>query len=122
YLAVNLSKPELAERIDYVLRGLPTPPASGTDPKKMTGVWSAWVESSKLKVATPEELHRYTGKADAFPKPVHITDPNDRKWYKELEIGKCTVSDFDLVWCIDSTGSMNETNQEVAAETGVVVR
>ena len=40
----------------------------------------------------------------------------------ELEIAKLAVSDFDLVWCIDSTGSMNEENQLVARETGLVLR
>lgn len=117
-----LAKPDLARRVDYVLRKLPGAPAESRDPRQIQSQWTAWIAESKIKVATASELSPYQGTADVFPAPSRITDPEDPRWRAELEIGKLTVSDFDLVWCVDSTGSMNETNQRVAAETGLVVR
>lgn len=109
-------------RVDHVLRGLPNPPGKESDALKTRGVWTAWLEKSTLKTAAASELKSYSGRAGVFTAPPRITDPLDKRWQAELEIGKLTVSDFDLVWCIDSTGSMNQTNQTVAAETGHVVR
>jgi hypothetical protein len=64
----------------------------------------------------------YTGDGKLVPKPVRITDPGDKQWRKELELGKLTLTSFDLAWVIDSTGSMNEMNQTVAAETAKIMR
>ena len=120
-LIAQMNRPQLAERIDFVLRGLPNPPPEG-EPKKMAAPWSGWLASAGLKVAEQGSLSTYTGEATVFPKPPKITDPNDKRWYAELEMGKLTVSDFDLVWAIDSTGSMNDENQMIAAQTGHVIR
>ncbi|HEX8912145.1 MAG TPA: hypothetical protein VF796_07275 [Humisphaera sp.] len=114
-------KPALAPRVDHVLRKLPNPPAEAEGPKVLAG-WTAWLASANLKAATPDALQRYKGEASVFPAPATITDPNDKRWYAELELGKLTVTDFDLAWSIDSTGSMNEPNQMVATETGLVAR
>jgi len=120
-LIAQMNRPALADRVDFVLRALPSPPPD-TDKRKLSGSWTGWLTSSNLKVADPASLPKYTGAADVFPKPVKIVDPDDKRWYGELEIGKLTVSDFDLVWAIDTTGSMNDENQMIAAETGHVIR
>ena len=118
---LNKSKtPAVPARVNHVLRGLPDAPPEGADPKKAWNGASGAV--AKLKVATKDELKPYAGKSAAFPPAERITDPNDRRWRAELEIAKLAVSDFDLAWCIDSTGSMNDENQLVAQETGVVLR
>ncbi len=88
----------------------------------MSGPWGAWLAQAGLKVAEQGTLPKYAGSATVFPTPPKITDPNDKRWYAELEMGKLTVSDFDLVWAIDSTGSMNDENQMIAAQTGHVIR
>ena len=75
----------------------------------------------KLQTAAADSLQAYKGTSKVFGEPARITDPDDRAG-AELEIGGLKVSDFDLVWCIDSTGSMNEPNQLVARETGQVIR
>jgi hypothetical protein len=114
------NSPELAKRVDHVLRGLPEAPPEGKDPRT---AWNAANEKiAKLKVASSEELKPYSGTAGVFSAPAKITDPNDPRWRAELEITKLAVSDFDLVWCIDATGSMNDENQLVARETGLVMR
>ena len=112
--------PALAPRIDHVLRGLPGAPPEGEDARK---AWNAAAgQIARLSPAAAGELKPYTGKSTAFGPPERITDPADRRWRAELEIAKLAVSDFDLVWCIDSTGSMNDENQLVAQETGLVLR
>jgi hypothetical protein len=121
-IAVAAGRPAVAPRADHVLRGLPNPPEKPSDMHRVTGVWTNWLEKAGLKVATAAELKPYSTKSNVFSAPANITDPTDKRWHAELEIGKLTVSDFDLVWCIDSTGSMNAANQMVAAETGHVVR
>lgn len=120
-LIAQMNRPVLAERVDFVLRGLPNPPPEG-DPRKLAAPWGAWFASAGLKAADQSALPKYAGEATVFPKPPKITDPDDKRWYAELEIGKLTVSDFDLVWAIDSTGSMNDENQMIAAQTGHVIR
>jgi hypothetical protein len=116
-------RPELAPRVDHVLRRLPDPPAEGPA-NRVQAAWSAWLDRAKLKPAAPNELPRYKAEqgSTVFAAPDVITDPNDKRWYAQLEPGKLTVTDFDLAWAIDSTGSMNEENQRVAAETGLVAR
>lgn len=118
---LNQSKsPAVAKRVDHVLRGLPDAPPENADPRK---AWNgAAGKLAKMKPAAKDELKPYAGKSSAFAAPARITDPNDRRWRAELEIAKLAVSDFDLAWCIDSTGSMNDENQLVAQETGVVLR
>jgi hypothetical protein len=71
------------------------------------------MKTANLARAGDADVKPYTGTSAVFVAPQRITSPTDSRWRKELEIGKCTVSDFDLVWCIDSTGSMNEPNQIV---------
>lgn len=115
------TKPHLAPRVDHVLRGLPDPPAEA-EPPKLAAAWTGWLAKSGLKAVAVGDLVPYGGKAGVFPAAERITDPSDKRWQAELEMGKLTVSDFDLVWCVDSTGSMNDENQMVAAETGNVVR
>ena len=121
-IAALAVKPELAPRVDYVLRGLPNPPAEETEPPKIAAVWQGWLGTHKPRSATNNELNPYTGRATVFQPPTIITDPDDPRWRAELEIGKLKVTDFDLVWAIDSTGSMAGLNQMVAAQTGVVIR
>ena len=118
-------RPALRERGAHVLGGLPDAPAAAAAGQKPDGLWAAWLRRhSGLKAAGAgaDTLKRYEGKATALPPPGRIEDPSDPKWRAELEIGALTVSDFDLVWCIDSTGSMNDENQLVAAGTARVVR
>jgi len=112
-----INKPGLTARVEYVLHSLPGAPQSADG-----AGWQAWLDQSKMKVATPEELKPYKSNAVIFPTVPKMTDPNDPRWRAELEIGKLTVTDFDLAWCIDSTGSMNETNQMVASQTELVMR
>jgi len=121
-IIANLSHPEWVARVDHALHKLPDSPDQ-SDSKKLAGLWRAWPQQhAQLKAATTDELKPYIPSATLFLKPDRITDPLDKRWHAELEIGKLVVSDFDLVWCIDSTGSMNEENQIVAAETDPVVR
>ena len=121
-LVSAMNKPSLSPRIDHALRGLPSPPESEKESRKLAGAWNAWMKSANLARAADADVKPYTGKSAVFGAPERITSPSDSRWRKELEIGKCTVTDFDLVWCIDSTGSMNAPNQMVAKETGALVR
>jgi hypothetical protein len=103
-----------AERILMGLPGAPAPDAPA-DQKK----------SALNKLAkTPGEpkLHPYTAVGKVVPAPVKIVDPKDPQWYKELELSDLAISNFELVWVIDSTGSMNEWNQIIAANAAPVMR
>lgn len=121
-VSAQMQRPQVADRVLHVLGGLPDAPAE-TDPRKAGGLWSGWLSrNSGMKAAAASELKPYQGDGKVFAVPEQITDPDDPKWRAELEIGKVTVSDFDLVWCIDSTGSMFDENQMVAAQTGNVIR
>ncbi|CAN5395201.1 hypothetical protein BH10PLA1_BH10PLA1_08210 [soil metagenome] len=105
---------------EYLLVTLPGAPAKlpdATDQRR--GALQRLVKSA----ATVGPATRpFTVLGKEVPAPARITDPEDPRWRKELELGKLSISSFDLAWVIDSTGSMAETNQAVAAQTARVMR
>jgi hypothetical protein len=119
FLINEMKQKDLADRIDYVLSDLPNPPK---EIPASEAAWNKWLLNAKLQVAEASSLSPYKGSSTVFPTPAKITDPSDRRWKAELEVGALTVTDFDLVWGIDSTGSMNDVNQLVAKETGRIMR
>jgi hypothetical protein len=118
----NFARSDWVERVDHALRKLPEAPEGG-DVKKLPALWRSWAQQhGQIKAAEAQELKPYAGSSGIFAKADRITDPDDKRWRAELEISKLTVSDFDVAWCIDSTGSMNEANQVIAAEMPSVMR
>ena len=65
---------------------------------------------------------RYKGTSKIMPAPVVITDPDDRKWLNGLELGDLMISNFDLCFTIDCTGSMLAPMQWVARDVGKMMR
>ncbi len=122
-----LSNATTANKAEYVLGSLnpaitpigkwyqKTPSA---DWRKKQGEWSKWVkenlteETASVKVAKKP----YVGKSKYFPPAEKITDPNDPKWRKDLELGKLKFNDVEIAFVIDSTGSMQHVMNTLAKQ------
>jgi hypothetical protein len=57
----------------------------------------------------------YKGRSRLIP-AAEALNPRDPKWRQDLELDKLVVTDFDLVFCIDSTGSMQSTMTWIARD------
>ena len=65
---------------------------------------------------------KYKGLSKIVAPGTVITDPNDRRWLNEMELGDLTIQDFDLCFVIDCTGSMLAPMQWVARDVGKMMR
>ena len=65
---------------------------------------------------------KYRGLSKFIAPGTVITDPNDRRWINEMELGDLTIQDFDLCFVIDCTGSMLAPMQWVARDVGKMMR
>ena len=113
-------KPALAARIARMLQTLPGAPAPTNDPATLKGTWNKF--SREAKLAAPTTLPTYAGTSALFPKPDLITDPDDTKWRRELELGDLKLDSVEIAFCIDATGSMEKSNEFVTSYTETVVR
>lgn len=76
--------------------------------------WERWLPQADLRDVSPGTLDR-AGSSDALvPQPEKVIDPGARKWAEALELSSLKIRGFDLVFCIDSTGSMKIPMQWVA--------
>lgn len=103
---------------EMILMQLPGAPGAETPADQRKAALQKLARAANAGPAT----RPYTTLGTAVPKPVRITDPSDKQWRKDLELGKLTVTSFDLAWVMDSTGSMAQTNETVAAETAKIMR
>lgn len=76
----------------------------------------AWLRSDDARFDA-SRLLPYTDLGKRVPPGKVITDPNADEFRAELEIGKLNVDAIDVMWVIDSTGSMNGPNQIIAGQT-----
>ena len=67
--------------------------------------WLKWYETAGLK-ETPVEQSTYEGRSALLPAGEKITDSEDPKWRKDLELEKFKLKQLDVGFVIDSTGSM----------------
>jgi hypothetical protein len=82
---------------------------------KTKEAWLAWLDEAELVPARPAKLARYVGPYP-LPAPEPIDDPSDPKWREDLELEKLKIGHFDLVFVVDSTGSMLPVMQWVARD------
>ncbi len=128
HVAEQLSDSRRWPAAEFLLMALPNGPqadapvskGSALDEKRR-GELTKFAAAAGQNASGPT-VRPYTGIGKLVPAPQRITDPNDEQWHKDLELGKLAISNFDLAWVMDSTGSMNATNQTVAAETAKVMR
>ncbi len=99
-------------RLDAVLRPLPDAPPATDQPGNLA---LAWREYARARAPQAPQIGGYTGKSAVFPKPAKIDDPESDRWRKELELPKLTAERIELVYCIDSTGSMTSVNRLLAS-------
>ncbi|GIW77461.1 MAG: hypothetical protein KatS3mg104_2524 [Phycisphaerae bacterium] len=103
-----------ATRIDAVLRDLPDAPSPPEKTSQYSRVWRQYALSYASHQPLPPE-GPYTGTSRVFPKPEKIEDPESDRWRQELELPEIPSDRIELVYCIDSTGSMDKVNKMLAS-------
>jgi len=106
---------DYAYRAELVLGGLRSgvPPARslidrGTKTmwEKTREAWIEWVRGANLKEAGPDPKAWRNRESSLIPSPEHIDDPSDPRWRKDLELAPLRLKQLDVVFAVDSTGSM----------------
>ena len=120
-----------ANKAEYVLGGLSdevTPLGSvsvrmsASQGLKAKAAWMKWLKTAEPKGLSPGELPTYKGLSSLIPPAQRLDNPDDPKWRKDLELPTLSVDDFDLVFCIDATGSMLAPMQWVARSVASMMR
>ncbi|MCD4824428.1 MAG: zinc ribbon domain-containing protein [Phycisphaerae bacterium] len=125
-IAMKMSKSGIGNRAEYVLGGLnkeiehigsiANKGVSTADWTSARAAWLKWLKEANLTPPKPGKLKLYTGQSRLIPLARKIKDPDDPKWREDLELGKLRIKQFDLVLCIDSTGSMQKVMQWLARD------
>ncbi len=122
-----------SNRAEYVLGGLSKQiePIGSVNPEKPTSpaawgkaraAWLAWLRQAEPTAAADGDNPRYKGTSTLIPAAARVEDPDNPEWRKDLELDKLRINDFDLVFCIDATGSMGGPMQWVARAAGNMMR
>jgi len=124
-IAAKMTKTGIANRAEYILGGLNSDiePIGAIDKEvktsewvKARGDWNKWLKEANLTPPKAGSLKMYRSKSTLIPPAEKIKDPDDPKWRKDLELEKLRVNNFDLVFCIDSTASMQAVMDWVAKD------
>lgn len=122
---ILMSRPIVGYAAEYVLGGLHDgiEPLGRVDRKVSPGAWrkaqeqwALWARKANLTPTPTGQLPAYRGRSRYLPAARKLTDPDDPAWREDLELGKLQVSNFDLVFCLDMTGSMKPMIEWVAAD------
>ncbi len=103
-------------RAEYVLRSLPWAPgrraesfaSKGSDVllQEVETLWRKAFGGAGEDAFQPVPAEPYNGPSLVLPRAETITDPADRKWRRDLELTRFTLSHLDVTLLVDSTGSM----------------
>ena len=86
-----------------------------TSATEWSGARTAWLEWARNVTPGKGGGALYKGRSWLIPAAEEI-NARDPKWREDLELDKLVVTDFDLVFCIDSTGSMQSTMTWIARD------
>ncbi len=103
---------DAASKYDELLRALPDAPAKPEKASQLMGVWQRFAAAAPP--ATTQPVGAFTATSPYFPRPEKIENPYDPKWTGELELPNLNIRHIELVYVIDSTGSMGEPNKLLA--------
>jgi hypothetical protein len=69
--------------------------------------WSAWFDKAGWKAIEPNQARPYTALSRIMPAGDRITDVNDSKWKRDLELKKFRLDQLDVGLALDTTASMD---------------
>jgi len=118
--------PALAKRIDLMLRGLPSPPPApaekGPPPAAAWGKWLTDAAAGLKPKPAALDAKALAPMAAFFGKPERIINPRDPKWNKEIELPRLNLTEVNVAFCVDATGSMAQSNEYVTAYLEMTVK
>jgi len=91
-----------------------------TSGKDWSDARTAWLEWAGKLSGGKSGGALYKGRSRLIPAAEEL-NARDPKWRQDLELDKLVVTDFDLVFCIDSTGSMQSTMTWIARDVTKMV-
>jgi len=74
--------------------------------EKTREAWIEWFKGANLQEAGPDPKAWTSRESDLIPSPERIEDPSDPRWRKDLELAPLRLKQLDVVFAVDSTGSM----------------
>jgi hypothetical protein len=110
---------KLAARIAVVLSAYPGVPSADLPERESRSAWAKFASSldKTVPVAPPSTLA-----TDAFfTPPEAITNSEDPRWRRDLELGNLKVSEVELVFTIDATGSMVGPNKVISEVVPIMI-
>lgn len=129
-LVMQMTQDGPANRVEYVLGELnPQIEAIGRCETRIPqgtwlqkrAEWVAWLKDATLQARTVKDLTPYKGTSSFLPHSQEITNPNDPTWREELEVDKLQINAFDLVFVVDSTGSMAQVMAWLARDLSKIL-
>ncbi len=121
----QMTRPNVGYVAEFVLGGLNDSieplgrvgrPVSTGQWSKARAEWTRWLGQANLQPTPVDQLPPYRGLSKYLPHAKPITDPDDPAWKEDLELGKLNITHFDLVFCLDMTGSMKPMIEWVARD------
>lgn len=93
-----------------------------TTRKEVETWWKAerpkWKETVKPEGPVWKDLK---GKYVAAPPSLDAIDPEDKTWYKDLELGAADLQQFEAVFMVDATGTMGDVLEWIKRDLGRMV-
>lgn len=131
-LILAMNELDTAYRAEYVLGGLETgiPSARSLADKgskvmweETHQAWDDWYNSTTKLVETEVKPTRIQGIGSMLmERPEKIYDAADEKWRKNLELAPLNLRSLDVVFCVDSTGSMGSVIRWIQAKVIKMMR
>ncbi len=84
--------------------------------------WMQWYKQTEFKEIDPGAGDSYTELSKIMPKGEKITDSNDKKWSKDLELSRLRLKHLQVGFAIDSTGSMGSVVQWIKRDVVKMMR
>jgi hypothetical protein len=84
--------------------------------------WMEWYKKTEFKEIDQGEGKPYTGLSKVLPKGEKIASIRDKKWSKDLELGRLRLKSLEVGFAVDSTGSMGSVVQWIKSDVVRIMR
>jgi hypothetical protein len=120
-----------AYRAEFLLRGLKSdiPHSSSRAAQGSQRMWAAtykawkqWRSQTDLAAVSAADASAPGAIGAVLPPPEKIADPRDPRWRKDLELRPLRLKQLDVVFAVDSTGSMSSAIEWIQQDVARMMR
>lgn len=84
--------------------------------------WMDWFKQAEFKEIDIGEGSPYAGRSKVMPRGEKITETKNSKWRKDLELKRFRLDRLEVVFVVDSTGSMGSTVRWIQRDVARMMR